>query len=176
MRHQVRRLQRISGSRHHRVLPARAGRTETVSKLEKWRAGGIVSPAGLHFSATLSLHSSAEMKHRLLRVNELLKRELSSLIARDLTFDFALLTVNQVDVTANLKNAHIFVSVLVSESKPAVMAKLEAHRAVLQADLAKHVVLKYTPHLVFHTDDSIERGARVMEILQELEEPEKSEE
>ena len=115
-----------------------------------------------------------EMKHRLLRVNELLKRELSSLIARDVTFDSALVTVNQVDVSPNLKNAHVFVSVLGSESKTAVMAKLEAHRTILQADLAKHVVLKYTPHLVFHIDDSIERGTRVLEILQQLDEPEKS--
>jgi ribosome-binding factor A len=33
--------------------------------------------------------------------------------------------------------------------------------------------LKYTPQLVFHLDDSIERGARVFEILQEIEAPEK---
>jgi ribosome-binding factor A len=46
----------------------------------------------------------------------------------------------------------------------------------LQADLAKHVVLKYTPHLVFHIDDSIERGTRVIKILEELEEPEESNE
>ena len=117
-----------------------------------------------------------KLKHRLLRVNELLKRELSILIAREVSFDAALVTVNQVDVTANLKNAHVFISVLGSESKTAVMEKLEAHRTTLQADLAKHVVLKYTPHLVFHIDDSIERGTRVIKILQELEEPEKSEE
>jgi len=116
------------------------------------------------------------MKHRLLRVNELLKRELSALIAREVSFDSALVTVNQVDVSANLKNAHVFVSVLGSESKTAVMAKLEAHRTILQADLARHVVLKYTPHLVFHIDDSIERGTRIIKILQELEEPEKSDE
>jgi len=127
-----------------------------------------------HHSISSPLHFSAEMKHRLLRVNELLKRELSSLIAREVSFDSALVTVNQVDVSANLKNAHVFVSVLGSESKTAVMAKLEAHRTTLQADLAKHVVLKYTPHLVFHIDDSIERGTRIIKILQELEEPEKS--
>ena len=41
----------------------------------------------------------------------------------------------------------------------------------LQADLSRHVVLKYTPHLIFHLDDSIERGTRVIEILQEIETP-----
>ena len=39
-------------------------------------------------------------------------------------------------------------------------------RGALQSELAKHVVLKYTPRLVFHLDDSIERGTRVIEILQ----------
>jgi len=41
----------------------------------------------------------------------------------------------------------------------------------LQAELSRRVVLKYTPHLVFHLDDSIQRGARVIEILQEIETP-----
>ena len=114
------------------------------------------------------------MKHRLLRVNKLVKRELSALIAREVTFDSALVTINQVDVTPDLKNAHVFVSVLGSEPKASVMAKLEAHRTTLQGDLAKHVVLKYTPHLVFHLDDSIERGTRIMAILQQIEAPKSS--
>ena len=111
------------------------------------------------------------MKHRLLRVNELLKRELSALLVREMTFANLLVTVNQVDVTPDLKSAHVYVSVLGSEGRKDVLSKLEANRAALQADLSKHVVLKYTPHLVFHLDDSIERGARVLEILQEIEPP-----
>ncbi len=111
------------------------------------------------------------MKHRLLRVNELLKRELSSLVLRELTFKDALVTINQVDVTPDLKSAHVYVSVLGGQGRKDVLPKLEAHRGTLQAELAKHVVLKYTPHLVFHLDDSIERGSRVLEILQEIEPP-----
>ena len=48
---------------------------------------------------------------------------------------------------------------------------LEENRAMLQAELSRHVVLKYTPHLLFHLDDSIERGSRVLEILEEIEPP-----
>ncbi|MDQ2867760.1 MAG: 30S ribosome-binding factor RbfA [Verrucomicrobiota bacterium] len=110
------------------------------------------------------------MKHRLLRVNELLKRELSSLISREISFAHGLITVNHVDVTPDLKNAHVYVSAL-GTSGAGVIAELEKHRAHLQAEMSKHVVLKYTPHLVFHFDDSIERGARVIEILQEIETP-----
>ena len=108
------------------------------------------------------------MKHRLLRVNELVKRELSGIIVRELNFDSAIVTINQVDVTNDLKNAHVYVSVLGTESADSVIKKLEEHRVSLQAELAKHVVLKYTPHLNFHLDDSIERGTRVIEILQKL--------
>jgi ribosome-binding factor A len=111
------------------------------------------------------------MKHRLLRVNELVKRELSGIIAREITFESAIVTINSVDVTSDLKNAHVFVSVLGQESEASVMAKLEEHRVGLQSDLSRHVVLKYTPHLVFHIDHSIERGARVIEIMEQLDTP-----
>jgi ribosome-binding factor A len=111
------------------------------------------------------------MKHRLLRVNELLKRELSSIITREITFEGVLVTLNQVDVTPDLKHAHAYVSVLGKEGQAAAMAKLEENRVILQTALAKSVTLKYTPHLIFHLDDSIERGARVFEILQQIETP-----
>jgi ribosome-binding factor A len=115
------------------------------------------------------------MKHRLLRVNELLKRELGALLVREMTFENLLVTVNQVNVTPDLKSAHVYVSVLGSKGREEVIPKLEANRAALQAELSKHVVLKYTPHLVFHLDDSIERGARVLEILEEIEPPSSAE-
>jgi len=111
------------------------------------------------------------MKHRLLRVNELVKRELSSIIVREITFESAIVTINQVDVTPDLKNAHVFVSVLGGETPASVMAKLEENRVTLQNELARHVVLKYTPHLTFHLDNSVERGTRIIEILQELDSP-----
>jgi ribosome-binding factor A len=88
-----------------------------------------------------------------------------------MSFEGALVTINHVDVSADLKNAHVFVSVLGSDRAENVMSKLASHRAPLQAELARHVTIKYTPHLIFHLDDSIERGARVIEILQEIETP-----
>ncbi len=109
------------------------------------------------------------MKNRLLRVNELVKREISRIITRDMTFDDVLVTVNTVDVTPDLRNAHVFVSVLGKGNHKAVIAKLQEQRVVLQGEMMKSVVLKYTPHFTFHLDESIERGARVFKILQEIE-------
>jgi|ERR1051326_1456080 len=108
------------------------------------------------------------MKHRMLRVNEVIKRELSGIIAREMNFEGALVSVNHVDVSADLKSAHVFVSVLGSESGQTVINKLEAHRPVLQSELAGRVTMKFTPHLLFHLDESIARGSRVVEILQQI--------
>jgi ribosome-binding factor A len=108
------------------------------------------------------------MKHRQLRVNELVKRELSGIIAREINFEGALVSINAVDVAPDFKNAHVFVSTLGANNRDSVIDKLEAHRAALQAELSRHVVLKYTPHLIFRLDESIKRGARVLEILDDL--------
>ena len=109
------------------------------------------------------------MKHRMLRVNEVVKRELSGIVAREINFENALVSINHVDVTSDLKNAHVFVSVLGTEARESVISKLASHRAALQAELARHVTMKYTPHLIFRLDNSIERGARIIEIMQEME-------
>ena len=109
------------------------------------------------------------MKHRMLRVNEVVKRELSGIIAREMSFEGALVSINDVDVASDLKNAHVFVSVLGTEAGESVISKLNSHRATLQAELARHVTMKYTPHLIFRLDNSIERGTRVIEIMQEME-------
>src|ERR1044071_2062748 len=111
------------------------------------------------------------MKHRQLRLNELVKRELSGIIVREMNFEGALVSINDVDVTPDMKSAHVFVSVLGSTQRENVINKLEENRPALQAELSRKVVLKYTPHLVFHLDNSIERGARVIEIMQEIEPP-----
>jgi ribosome-binding factor A len=55
------------------------------------------------------------------------------------------------------------------------MAVLHDARAELQHDLAKRVILKYTPQLHFKLDESIERGARVLHILDQLDPPHTSE-
>ena len=112
------------------------------------------------------------MKHRLERVNELIKRELGELITREVSFEAALVTVQHVDITPDLKQAHVFVSVIGSDAEAkAAMSALHASRAVLQRLLSRRIVLKYTPHLHFKLDESIERGTRVINILEQIEIP-----
>ncbi len=112
------------------------------------------------------------MKHRLERVNELLKRELGDLLRREVSFEAALVTVQQVDITPDLKHAHVYISVMGNEAKTkAAMAKLHDSRINLQHLLSKRVVLKYTPHLHFKLDDTIERGTRIIHLLVSIDIP-----
>jgi ribosome-binding factor A len=112
------------------------------------------------------------MKHRLERVNELLKRELGDLLSREVTFEAALVTVQQVDITPDLKHAHVFISVIGNEAQTkAAMATLHDRRVHLQRLLSKRVVLKNTAHLHFKLDEAIERGTRVINILEEIDIP-----
>jgi len=109
------------------------------------------------------------MKHRLERVCEVLKRELGAIILRELDFGSLLVTISGVDITPDLKQAHVYVSALGSPGEQhGVLEKLEKARALLQREVAKRLSLKYTPLLHFKIDEAIERGSRVLDIMNEL--------
>ncbi len=111
------------------------------------------------------------MSKRLLRVSELLKRELSNYISRELEFQNVLVSIHGVDVTPNLKKAHVFVGVIGDQNViTGVIKKLNRNRVAMQAYIGKRVTMKFTPRLEFHADDSVERGVRVLSLLEDIEE------
>jgi ribosome-binding factor A len=109
--------------------------------------------------------------HRLLRVRELLKRGIGEAIRREIPSDQAgLITVNDVEVVGDLRQATAFISILGSaEQQRTGIALLRKNRARLQGLVAKAVILKYTPQLRFVIDESVARGNRVLAIIEELE-------
>jgi ribosome-binding factor A len=108
---------------------------------------------------------------RLLRVRELLKREIGEAIRREIPIAQAgLVTVNDVDVTGDLRVATVFIGILgSSEQQRTGLALLQKNRGRIQGLVAKAVILKYTPQLRFMVDDSVTRGNRVLDIIAELE-------
>jgi len=106
---------------------------------------------------------------RLQRVNELLKREISAVIQREFEFKDSLVTVTGVDVTQDLKEAKVFVSVL-GPGLGTVMQRLKEKRGMIQSRVTKRVVLKNTPVLDFRADDGTERGIGIVNLLDEVEE------
>jgi ribosome-binding factor A len=109
------------------------------------------------------------MKYRLERVREVLKRELGVIMGREIRFSSPLVTVSGVDITPDLKQAHVFISVIGNDvQRRDALEQLEHNRVLLQHELSKRVILKNTPHLNFKLDESIERGSRVINIMDEL--------
>lgn len=109
--------------------------------------------------------------HRLLRVRELLKREIGEAIRRELPVQQAgLVTVNDVEVTGDLKNAKVYLGLLGNtEQRKTALDLLDKHKIRIQSLVARTVVMKFTPRLKFVVDESIDRGNRVLQIIEELE-------
>ena len=108
---------------------------------------------------------------RLQRVRELLKREIGEAIRREFHVSEAgLISVNDVDLAGDLKSATVFISILGNpDQQKRGFQLLNEHRVRIQGFIGKAVVLKYTPKLKFAFDDSIVRGNRVLQIIEELE-------
>lgn len=105
------------------------------------------------------------------RVRELLKRAIGEAVRREFRVEeVGLITVNDLDVAGDLKSAVVFVSILGSpDQQKRALSVLEEHRIRIQGLVARSVILKFTPTLKFVVDDSIVRGNRVLQIIEELE-------
>ena len=109
------------------------------------------------------------MSLRLARVNELIKREIGTYLSTRYRSESVRWTITSVDVSADLRNASVGYSVL-GEELHAREAQLffRKHAGEIRKVVSKQVILKYSPRLQFVRDFGIERGNRVMEILDEL--------
>jgi ribosome-binding factor A len=105
------------------------------------------------------------------RVCELLKREIGEAVRREfLVSEAGLMTVNDVVVAGDMKSATVYVSILGSPAQQKHgLALLHQRRARIQNLVGKAVVLKYTPTLKFVADDSLERGNKVLQLIEDLE-------
>ena len=107
------------------------------------------------------------MSRRLDKVNELLKREISSVVQKEFEFTGSLVTVSAVEVAPDLKDAKVWVSIL-GKGEALVLEKLNKQHGLIQGRVAKRVVLRNTPVLLFVQDASVERGVDVVNLLDEV--------
>ncbi len=110
---------------------------------------------------------------RITRVNELIRRELGVQLYRVVNradFDPAAVTFTHALTSVDLRSCRVLVSV---RGEPAeqerVLALLKRHRAEFQEAVGRHVILRYTPHLHFVLDHSVEQGDHVLQILHRME-------
>jgi ribosome-binding factor A len=101
------------------------------------------------------------------RVNEAVREVVSARLAeglRDPRIGFV--TVTSVDTSSDLRHAQVYVSVLGSDKERAeTLAGLESAHGLLQQAVATELRMKHTPTLQFVFDESIDRGMRISELL-----------
>ena len=111
------------------------------------------------------------MAHRIERVGNLIRHEISELLQRQVKDPRVgnFVTVTEVSISPDLRYAKVFVSCIGSEEeRQKTLSGLTAASGFLRNQLAKRLRLRRVPELSFHWDDSIERGARLLQLIDEV--------
>jgi ribosome-binding factor A len=106
---------------------------------------------------------------RVVRINELVKREISSILHTRYREVAVRITISEVDTAPDLKEAVVYYGVIGNADDEARARRFFAKESgEIRMMLGKQIVLKYLPHLAFRFDESMERGARVGDIIDSL--------
>jgi len=111
------------------------------------------------------------MSQRTERVDELLRQEIGSIVARDVAdprVGFA--TITSVETTPDLRHAKVWVSVIGQPAeRDATVAALRRAMPFVRHELGSRLRIRRIPDLHIQLDDTAERGTRILQLLSELE-------
>jgi len=106
---------------------------------------------------------------RIERVCELVKQQVSETIQRLSLTHCGFLTVTDAKISPDLHEGRIYVSVIgTAEQQQRALEQLQRHHSHIQHELARRVVLKYTPRLSFHLDETESHAQHIESLLNEL--------
>jgi len=109
---------------------------------------------------------------RVERVASLIRREVSQMLVAGIKDDrvgAGMVSITDVDVSGDLQHAKIFVSVYGTDDVRAeTMAGLAAATGYVRGELGRRIRLRRTPEVIFREDRSVERGTRVLSLIDQL--------
>jgi ribosome-binding factor A len=109
------------------------------------------------------------MSNRTLRVNELIQRELSAILRQDYQAEAVTVTVAEVRVAPDLRDARVFVSVVGDEAEQTAKLRwLRSRSRAIRQELGRRIVLKFTPRFEYLLDHSAERGTHLLKLIDEV--------
>ena len=108
--------------------------------------------------------------NRLNRINEDIQRELSLLLPRvkDPRVQQGMVTVTGVETTPDLRYAKVYLSILGEVNEKELRRGLRSAGPWLRRELGAALTLRYTPELTFERDRSIENGARLSKLIDDV--------
>ena len=115
---------------------------------------------------------------RMGRINDDIQLALSSLLrqVKDPRVQQGMISVTRVETTGDLRYAKVWLSVLGELNEKEFRRGLKSCGPWLRRELGASLSLRYTPELVFELDHSMEYGAKISRMIEEIEESEKHDE
>jgi ribosome-binding factor A len=112
------------------------------------------------------------------RLSDLIKREVSEILIRDVKDPrLRLVTITHAEVAKDMRKAKIFFSTLrKGKDLTDTLQSFEKAKGFIQKKLAERLHIRYIPHLMFFFDPSLEHGARMQQIFKDLNEQEECKE
>ena len=109
--------------------------------------------------------------NRINRINEEIMKELSSLLrtVRDPRVQDTMISITRVETTPDLRYTKVYVSFLQSDRAKQAMVGLKSAGGYLRRELGHALQLRYAPEIVWSEDDSIEYGAKMLQLINSLE-------
>ncbi len=110
------------------------------------------------------------MSHRPGRLAEAMKKEISDILRSEIKDPrIGFVTITAVDVSPDLRHAKIYASVLGGgDQRKATAEALNRATGYIRSEIGRRIRLKHTPEISFQLDDSIERGTRVIRLMEEV--------
>jgi ribosome-binding factor A len=117
------------------------------------------------------------VSNRTLRVNELVQREISDILRKHWQSEAVAITVSEVRVSPDLRDARVFVAIVGSEEQAEEKLRwLKTKAGEIRAEVSRRIVLKYLPKFEYLLDRTAIRGARILEVMDKIEPPPPEEE
>ncbi len=108
------------------------------------------------------------MSNRIIRVNELIKEQLSLILEENFNKENCLVSVVKVKTSADLRQARVYISVFPSSEKEEIFSDLKENLSVFQGELGNKLTLKYTPKIAIFIDESLEKESRLNELFDKI--------
>ena len=109
------------------------------------------------------------MTRRIQRVSQLIKKELSQLLLKEVDFpEGVLVTITRVETSANLFQAKVYISVMPEEKLSKVLQILDKLIYFLQQRLNKRLKMRPIPRIIFMEEKATKEAGRLEEILEEI--------
>ena len=110
---------------------------------------------------------------RAVRVGDQMKQEIADILMRKIKDPrIGFVTITDVEITDDLKNAKVFVSVYGGD-KDASLKGLKSASPFIRSELGRRMRLRVVPEILFRFDSTVEQGAHIMELLRDIEQGDK---